>query len=289
MSEVNEETRVAEEDRVRVDVRPSRAAQGTILSVAVHPEVPGRYNVDWLLLGPARLTERDVSIAILGETTVATGPVEVRGEGDLTHIGAAVDTSALAPGAWTIQVSLTTTDDDDPQTTCGHADIEILPRVLGPGDDITVTMRRAEVPATRDQALWAVIRNSTDRLGFGNYSRFMDRVMCGLWAEDGEDGDGPRHLNQRAQAEFRRINRRMRLPFPNVEAYRLGKVATEVFVMLHCGVEPDFNAMDLAADAGASTGPSSLATSSGTGRTTSSGCTPATTTTRSSRSSRTWS
>ena len=248
MSEVNEETRVAEEDRVRVDVRPSRAAQGTILSVAVHPEVPGRYNVDWLLLGPARLTERDVSIAILGETTVATGPVEVRGEGDLTHIGAAVDTSALAPGAWTIRVSLTTTDDDDPQTTCGHADIEILPRVLGPGDDITVTMRRAEVPATRDQALWAVIRNSTDRLGFGNYSRFMDRVMCGLWAEDGEDGDGPRHLNQRAQAEFRRINRRMRLPFPNVEAYRLGKVATEVFVMLHCGVEPDFNAMDLAAE-----------------------------------------
>ena len=68
--------------------------------------------------------------------------------------------------------------------------IEILPRVLGPGDDITVTMRRAEVPATRDQALWAVIRNSTDRLGFGNYSRFMDRVMCGLWAEDGEDGAG---------------------------------------------------------------------------------------------------
>ena len=248
MSEVNEETRVAEEDRVRVDVRPSRAAQGTILSVAVHPEVPGRYNVEWLLQGPARLTERDVSIAILGETTVATGPVEVRGEGDLTHIGAAVDTSALAPGAWTIRVSLTTTDDDDPQTTCGHADIEILPRVLGPGDDITVTMRRAEVPATRDQALWAVIRNSTDRLGFGNYSRFMDRVMCGPWAEDGEDGDGPRHLNQRAQAEFRRINRRMRLPFPNVEAYRLGKVATEVFVMLHCGVEPDFNAMDLAAE-----------------------------------------
>ena len=40
----------------------------------------------------------------------------------------------------------------------------------------------------------------------------------------------------------------MRLPFPNVEAYRLGKVATEVFVMLHCGVEPDFDAMDLAAE-----------------------------------------
>jgi hypothetical protein len=249
MSELNEERRTAEEGRVRVDVRPDRAAQGTILSIAVHPEDPGWYDVEWRLEGPARLTERDVSIAILGETTVAAGPVEVRAEGELTYIRATLDTAPLAPGAWTIRVRLTRTVDDVPQVVHGHSDIEILPRVLAPGDDVTVTMRRAEVPATRDQALWAVIRNSTDRMGFANYSRFMDRVLCGIWATgDGEDEEALRHLSPRQRADFVRVNRRMRLPFPNVEAYRLLKVSTEVFMMLHCGVEPDFDTFDLAAE-----------------------------------------
>ena len=248
MSEVNEEMHAAEEGSVPVEVRPRQAAQGTILSISIHPERPGRYNVEWRLRGPVLLTERDIRITIIGETTVATGPVEVRSEGDLTHIGAALDTAALAPGAWTVWVRLTSADDGGPPPVHGSSDIEILPRLLAPGDDVTVTMRRAEVPPTTDQALWAVIRNSTDRLGFDNYSRFMDLVMCGLWAGDGEDDGGPRHLNRREQAEFRRANRRMRLPFPNVEAYRLLKVATEVFMMLHCGVEPDFAAMDLAAE-----------------------------------------
>lgn len=248
MSEVSEEMRAAEEDRLRVNVRPNPAAQGTILSVEVYPDESGRYEAEWRLEGPIRLTERDVCIAVLGETTVATGPFEISGEGDLTHIRATLDTAPLAPGAWTIRVRLTRTDRDDRPTMHGRSDIVIQPRLLAPGDDVMVTMRRAEVPPTRDQALWAVIRNSTDRLGFANYSRFMDQVMCGLWAGDADEGDGPRHLSPRERAEFRRVNRRMRLPFPNVEAYRVLKVATEVFMMLHCGIEPDFAAMDLAAE-----------------------------------------
>ena len=59
--------------------------------------------------------------------------------------------------------------DEDAEPEEGTSEvIEVLPRVLAPGDDVTVTMRRAEVPATKDQALWAVIRNSTNRLGFNN-------------------------------------------------------------------------------------------------------------------------
>lgn len=248
MTEVQEERHAPEEGRVRVDVRPGRVAQGTILSIGVHPEDPGRYDVEWRIEGPARLTERDVSIAILGQTTVATGPVEVSAEGDLTYIRATLDTAPLAPGAWTIGVRLSRTVDGERQSVYGHSDIEIVPRVLAPGDDVTVTMRRAEVPPTRDQVLWTVIRNSTERIGFANYSRFMDKVMCGLWGDGLDDGDGPAHLTPRERAEFQRVNRRMRLPFPHVEPYRLLKVATEVFLMLHCGVEPDFDAMDLAAE-----------------------------------------
>jgi hypothetical protein len=251
MSEVNENPDAVEERELLmelpVSIRPGRAAQGTILSVSVSPEDPGRYEVEWVIEGPARLTDRDVSIAILGETVVATGPVEV-GEGHPSSIRATLDTSPLAPGAWTVGVQLTGIGDRAGQILRGSGDVVILPRVLAPGDDVTVTMRRAEVPPTRDQALWAVIRNSTDRLGFDNYSRFMDRVMCGLWGNNLDDGELARRLSPRDIAEFRRVNERMRLPFPNVEAYRLLKVSTEVFMMLHCGVDPDFAAMDLAAE-----------------------------------------
>jgi hypothetical protein len=233
---------------VELHVRPSRAAQGTILSVFAEASDEGTYNVEWLIEGPARLTHRDVSIAILGETTVATGPAEINPGRGLTRIRATLDTAPLAPGAWTVTIRLTPIGDEDAEPDEGTSEvIEILPRVLAPGDDVTVTMKRAEAPATSDQALWAVIRNSTNRLGFNNYSRFMDLVMCGLWAGHGEDG-GLRNLGPREQEEFRRVNRRMRLPFPNVETYRLLKVATEVFMMLHCGVEPDFAAMHLGAE-----------------------------------------
>jgi len=246
MSEVSEW--YVAEDVLRVEVRPGRAAQGTIVRIDVHPEHEGWYEAAWRLEGPAELTERDACVTTLDGTTVAAGPFQISREGGRGHIRTRLDTAALFPATWTIRVRLTRTDGEDQTTTYGRHDIEILPRVLAPGDDVTVTMRRAEVPATRDQALWAVIRNSTDRMGFGNYSRFMDRVMCGIWGGDLEDGDGPGYLTARERAEFGRVNRRMRLPFPNVEAYRLAKVSTEVFMMLHCGVEPNFNAMDLATE-----------------------------------------
>jgi hypothetical protein len=236
---------------VNVTVHPQRAAQGTILSVFAAPVRPGRYNVEWRIEGPARLTHHDVSIAILGETTLATGPVEVSADDE--RIRAMLDSGPMAPGSWTVTVRLTRVaeageEEEAPQEhepDEGTSElIEILPRVLSPGDDVAVTMKRAQVPPTADQALWAVIRNSTNRLGFNNYSRFMDLVMCGPWGRAGDDRE-PLHLRERGRREFHQVNQRMRLPFPNVEAYRLLKVATEVFMMLHCGVGPDFRDLDL--------------------------------------------
>ena len=93
----------------------------------------------------------------------------------------------------------------------------------------TVTMRRAESPPTADQALWTAIRNSANALTFNNYARFMDIVMCG---DDGDLGVGigyAQHLRDR-------VKHRLRLPFPDTDAYRQLKVATEVFVMFNCGV-----------------------------------------------------
>ena len=113
---------------------------------------------------------------------------------------------------------------------------EILPRPLAAGDDLAVTMRRAEVVPTADQALWAIIRRSTNALSFEHYCRFMERVLCG------EDAAGDAGLSDRQRALIRYKS----LPFPDVEAYRLLKVATEVFMMINCGadladLDPDFD------------------------------------------------
>ena len=105
----------------------------------------------------------------------------------------------------------------------------ILENTPEPRAPIPVTMNRADVPATADQALWIVIRNSADALGFENYAAFIEPIMCGT---------SPRTtaLPGRAQKEFPRIDRSVNLTFPDAEPYRLLKVATEVFMMANCGV-----------------------------------------------------
>jgi hypothetical protein len=86
-------------------------------------------------------------------------------------------------------------------------------------------MDRSNIPFTSDQALWVVIRNSTNALGFENYAAFIDPIMAGLGA-----------LKGRLKREFSRINNRVELAFPDAEPYRLLKVATEVFMMANSGV-----------------------------------------------------
>lgn len=98
-----------------------------------------------------------------------------------------------------------------------------------PKEPALVSMRRADSPATSDQALWTAIRNSANALSFNNYNRFMDIVMCGA-----PDDLGLSH--QEAHDLRDPIKQRLRLPFPDTDAYRQLKVATEVFVMLNCGV-----------------------------------------------------
>jgi hypothetical protein len=88
---------------------------------------------------------------------------------------------------------------------------------------VQVSMRRAEVDPTADQALWVVIRNSAEALSFDRYADFIEPIMC---------GSGP----TRARHLYARINPTVRLTFPDAEPYRLLKVATEVFMMANCGV-----------------------------------------------------
>ena len=233
---------------VELHAYPRKISAGGIILLEAACETIGTFDVEWRIEGPSRLTHNDVPIAILGETTLATGPAIVSYEGSL--IRATLDTAPLTAGVWKVTIRLTEIvgEGEAREIHEGSTDfIEILPRPFAAGDDVAVTMKRSSVPPTADQALWAVIRNSTNKLGFHSYSRFMNLAICGEGAGRG-DHDEPLVPRGRETAEFRRVDQRTRLPFPNVEAYRLLKVATEVFMMLHCGVDSDLANLDLAAE-----------------------------------------
>jgi hypothetical protein len=93
---------------------------------------------------------------------------------------------------------------------------------------VSVTLEPAGVEESPYLALWSAIRQSTEAISFTNYARFMDIVLCGA---------DPRELDSEVVGAFERVGRRLRLPFPDTDAYRQLKVATEVFMMLHCGVD----------------------------------------------------
>jgi hypothetical protein len=90
---------------------------------------------------------------------------------------------------------------------------------------VGVALQRASVQPTLDQALWVAIRNRTRAISFHRYSEFIDRIMCD---EDSEISNEPRLKRQILE-----LGTQMR----GVGAYQLLKTATEVFLLMECGVK----------------------------------------------------
>jgi hypothetical protein len=237
---------------------------GIVLLTAKLPRSGDTFAVEWTVTGPAKLSAQDTRVALLGATTV-TGDAVTSSSTDDTLIRASLDTSPLAVGPWQVHLTLTREGGEEPDSPedppdaggpilaagplrdarvlTGEVEIEVTPKPFAAGDDVAVTLKRSAVPPTADQALWVAIRNSTNALGFDNYSRFIEAVLC--------DGDltVDRGERKRIDHNLRKVNRRTALPFPNVDPYRLLKAATEVFLMTHCGVDlDDFSNVDLAAE-----------------------------------------
>jgi hypothetical protein len=127
------------------------------------------------------------------------------------------------PAAYTVRGAFLDTVEGRPVRDEGTAVVVVTARPFGARDSIQVHLGRADTEPTDDQALWTVIRRSTDRISFNAYARWIDGMLCA-----GDDasvvpwprrGPGPRAL-----------------PFPGVDGYRLLKVATEVFLLANCGV-----------------------------------------------------
>jgi hypothetical protein len=94
-------------------------------------------------------------------------------------------------------------------------------------DPLRIQMKRAAVDVTPDTPLWFRIRQATRDIGWDNYCDFMRSVLC-VGAEDPDVDTVGRDAVIK--------DNRLRLPFPDVDAYRFLKIATEVFMQTYCGV-----------------------------------------------------
>jgi hypothetical protein len=120
---------------------------------------------------------------------------------------------------------------------------------------IGVSLERSEIPRTEDVALWEVIRESTQAISFNRYSDFIDWVVGGKTPPWQLLDSRETATVQEGQQEVSRLGRHRALPFPDIEPYRLLKVATEVFLMVSTGValeDQDFG--DLSVHASGRTG-----------------------------------
>ena len=87
-----------------------------------------------------------------------------------------------------------------------------------PLPSVPASLRRTEPLPTSDEALWALIRNRTAAISFNRFKDFVDRVFF----------DKPERL--------RLQNDELQNPLHGAGAYELLKTATQVFLLLECGV-----------------------------------------------------
>ncbi len=115
--------------------------------------------------------------------------------------------------------------------------IEVRPRPLSEKEVMPVALQRTSTQSTRDQALWVAIRNRTKAIAFSGsgYKSFIDAVLC-------EDKLARSKILERQRGEYGQVELDSTKPgeytpiVAGVGAYELLKTATEVFLLLNCGV-----------------------------------------------------
>jgi hypothetical protein len=103
-------------------------------------------------------------------------------------------------------------------------------QATGNGQPLKVVLQRSAVLQTPDQALWPAIRHHTDMVGFDRYSKFINLVLC-----DGTDQNGALDFGAPTLDE-RRTDLNSRPTIHGVDSYELLRTATEVFLILECGI-----------------------------------------------------
>ncbi|MBL0407380.1 hypothetical protein JKG68_26020 [Microvirga aerilata] len=105
--------------------------------------------------------------------------------------------------------------------------------------NLGVALSRTGTSPTTDLAFWQGIIESTERLSFNTYLRFMNHIFCGAPAN--ADDEAPFAIGR---DQYDRLKPLRMLPFTDSDAYRVVKAATEAFVMINCGVFTDGRVRD---------------------------------------------
>jgi hypothetical protein len=100
------------------------------------------------------------------------------------------------------------------------ADLQMIAGQVG------VTMHRTASDPTMDQALWVAIRNRSHAVTFNRYRDFLNRIL--RWDE-----------TERYPEVLERRMRDLGANLHGVGAYQVLKLATEVFLLMECGVRID--------------------------------------------------
>ncbi len=94
-----------------------------------------------------------------------------------------------------------------------------------------ITLQRSAVAPVQDQGFWSLIRHNSKQLGFDNYYRFVNQILC---KKNGLSRD---HFPTSAADEAKLVRERLELTASyGVGAYELLRTATELFLLLNCRV-----------------------------------------------------
>jgi hypothetical protein len=158
---------------------------------------------------------------------------------NINRLKATFDTTGFAPGIYPIEaqlvdrnhIPLPIKDSTKDPALKGSTESEVVLRPLSRGDVLPVTLRRTSASRTKDQVLWSLIRDRTTALSFmgGGYKTFIDRVLC-----DPTTATNPL-VSQRLAGKVGELG----INAYGMAAYDLLKTATEVFLLIECGVAID--------------------------------------------------
>ncbi|MEP9379140.1 hypothetical protein ABLE91_20675 [Aquabacter sp. CN5-332] len=125
-------------------------------------------------------------------------------------------------------------------TFSAQADIEPPAKQKPPGEVVRVALQRTGAVMTRDAIVNSAIRASAQAMSGSRYFQFIDRVFCSDDAIGSPAAAGFMELRQQS--------RRTDAFIGGVNAYDMLKVATQVFLLMNCGVALDPKAFEDTAD-----------------------------------------
>ena len=206
-------------------------AAGTVIVFKLEPEPPGDHRIQWHINGPFTNMTRDMpggptfdwdtegeragsyEVFACVYPPSSTNPDDTGGQPGMPQASAAaadIDWSgngAPAAAAPAIATKMTLAHDTGDGIKAESWTVQLTPAPsVNQEGVLPVSLQRTALVETVDQALWVIIRDRTNAVGFRPYKTFIDNVM---------GGD---------------------LPFRGGDAYALLKFATDAFLMQEVGV-----------------------------------------------------